>query len=202
MGFEAAGGRLSGRVLIPNVCRTKFERLSCARSVCCLELGALGWSILGGLDFGWDEVDFGKVNDGLGCVNVRTLDLLGDGAVRLVGAGLRNDFGTLGATVRVREALAAGRLGVWIRGEGLVGDGLAAGAGADRAPGCDRESLPRPLNAPRIEFGWAAIFRLASTKVASEATIPALIHLVLSFTRYTTSSSRGQASFTQMRFSR
>ncbi len=188
IGLDAAGGWLFDRAPIPNMPLMEFGRLSCPRTEYGLGLERLGWAILGGLAFGWEAGDLGAVNDGLGCVNVRTFGLLGGEVDRLLGAGLlRNDLGmlgTLGAAERPCDDPTLGRLGGWNRGAGL-GDDLAAGLGPDRAPGPGREPPVRPLNIPRSEFGWAAMRASANNSTTgTDATTATPSDLIFAYVRH------------------
>jgi len=106
-------------------------------------------------------------------------------------------LGVLGATDRLREVLGAGLLGVWIRGVGLgadlgvwtrgvgLGADLVAGACVDRALACGPDALPRPLNIPRSEFGWAAVLCASDIlRVSSEATPADAMDLIFPYLRH------------------
>lgn len=188
IGLEAAGAWLLDRAPIPNMPLMEFGRPSCPRTEYGFDLEGLGWVILGGLALGWRAGDLGTVNDGLGCVNVRTSGLLGGKVDRLLGAGLLRDdlvvLGARGAAERPCDDPTLGRLGGWYRGAGL-GDDLAAGLGPDRAPGPGREPPVRPLNIPRSEFGWAA--RRASAninRIGTDATTATPSDLIFAYLRH------------------
>lgn len=113
-------------------------------------------------------------------------------------------LGALGATDRLREVLGADLLRVWMRGAGL-GDDLAAGAGVDRARGCGRDWLPRPLNIPRSELGWAAALCPSDMlRVSSEARLPIAIDLSFPNLRHMARppGRLNQVSFAKTHFSR